>query len=111
MKYIKPEDYKKLTKVNTEESRNFMANYMDMPDEEANEALAKILGELSKKDNDDMIEFLIKDEGEAIDGYDKAIKAWKAQSKDTKVLEAIKADEYRHVSDLQGLKKAEEGKK
>ena len=90
MKYIS--DMKKLAKIKEmaqngdEQAKDFLFNFMEMNDEEANKYLANIAVEIPKidqekidtnqedKDWKSIIEALIQDENEAIDGYDKAIK-------------------------------------
>ena len=90
MKYIS--DMKKLAKIKEmaqnedEQAKDFLFNFMEMNDEEANKYLANITVEIPKIDQENIdtnqedkdwksiIEALIQDENEAIDGYDKAIK-------------------------------------
>ena len=90
MKYIS--DMKKLAKIKEmaqngdEQAKDFLFNFMEMNDEEANKYLANIAVEIPKIDQENIdtnqedkdwksiIEALIQDENEAIDGYDKAIK-------------------------------------
>ena len=103
MKYIKKNDYKLISdkaKAGDKVAYDFLMHYMEMDDEEANKRLADIVGEK----NSDTIKFLIQDEFEAIQGYDKAIMQYKSLGKDTKVLEKIKADENEHVELLKGIK-------
>lgn len=103
MKYIKKNDYKLISDKAHKGDKNasdFLMHYMDMPDDEANKKLSEIVG--SK--NNDTIKFLIADEFEAIQGYDKAIMQYKSLGKDTKVLEKIKAEENEHIEMLKGIK-------
>lgn len=103
MKYIKPADYKKIVdKIHSgdESARKFLAGYMSMSDDEANKALAEIVGDR----NSDTIKFLIQDEFEAIQGYDKAIMQYRSLGKDTATLEKIKEEETKHVEMLKGIK-------
>ncbi len=86
MQYIS--DLSKLAKIKElasqgdEKAKDFLFNFMDMSDEEANAYLSSIAVEEdkqpemqeSKEDLKSIVKALIDDENEAIDGYDKAIK-------------------------------------
>ena len=86
MQYIS--DLNKLAKIKElagqgdEKAKDFLFNFMDMSDEEANAYLSSIAieeekqpeMEESKEDLKSIVKALIDDENEAIDGYDKAIK-------------------------------------
>lgn len=115
MKYL---DYKTagdLTKralSGDEKAADFLFRYMDMSDEEANKALANLTKPGSESPLVEIFKALIADEGEAIDGYDKAIKALETYKtanklddadKYIKALEGIRKDEFDHTSILQGL--------
>lgn len=88
MQYIS--DLSKLAKIKElasqgdEKAKDFLFNFMDMSDEEANAYLSSIAVEEekepkmqeqeNKEDLKSIVKALIDDENEAIDGYDKAIK-------------------------------------
>lgn len=89
MQYIS--DLGKLAKIKAlaeqgdEKAKDFLFNFMDMSDEEANAYLSSIATEEEqpepqvekqeeKEDIKSIVKALIDDENEAIDGYDKAIK-------------------------------------
>lgn len=127
MKYIS--DFKKFNKIQEmaqsgdEKAKEFLFNFMDMDDEEANQYLASIALDVpeidqnnidtGQEDNDwkSIIEDLIKDENEAIDGYDKAIKFLSnANFADDVVktaylekLNHIKDEEIEHIQELKEL--------
>jgi hypothetical protein len=106
MKYIAPDKAKKLydmAKGGDKSASDFLMGYMDMSDDEANAKLAQLTGEKGDDGLKSTVEFLIQDEEEAIDGYDKAIRLFKTSGLDTKVLEEIRADEFEHVGKLQDL--------
>ena len=104
MKFIK--DNRKFAKIKEmasngdEKAKDFLFNFMEMSDEEANEYLSQI----AIDDEGD----LIADENEAIDGYDKAIKYLinsNIEDKDKKldVLEHIKDEELEHIKELKEI--------
>lgn len=127
MKYIN--DFNKLKKIKEmaqngdEKAKDFLFNFMNMNDDEANEYLAGIAIDVpeidqnnidtGQEDNDwkSIIEDLIKDENEAIDGYDKAIKFLSnANFADDVVktaylqkLQHIKDEEIKHIQDLKEI--------
>ena len=127
MKYIN--DVKKLAKIQEmansgdEKAKDFLFNFMDMDDQEANEYLASIaidIPEIDQKNVDTnqedqdwtrIIEDLIKDENEAIDGYDKAIKYLSnANFADDMIktaylekLNHIKTEEIEHIKELKEI--------
>ena len=124
MKYIS--DMKKLAKLKEmaqngdEKAKDFLFNFMEMDDEEANQYLATIAVEIPEIDQENIdtnqedqdwksiVEALIQDENEAIDGYDKAIKYLSnANFADDVVktaylekLNHIKAEEIEHIKEL-----------
>lgn len=124
MKYIS--DMKKLAKIQElakdgdEQAKDFLFNFMDMDDEEANQYLASIAIDVPEIDQENIdtnqedqdwksvVEALIQDENEAIDGYDKAIKYLSnANFVDDVVktaylekLNHIKAEEIEHIKEL-----------
>ena len=93
------------------EAMKFIVDYPSMSDEEANKYLTKIAMQSSEgKDASngsmgDMIAFLIKDENEAINGYDKAILLAQSVSceKSLATFQSIKQDELRHIQMLKDL--------
>lgn len=95
---------------------NFMVGYPSMSDDEANEYLATLAiddGTNAKQNFSEMNLFLIKDENEAINGYDKAILLAQNDGNDKAlaVYQSIKADELRHIDMLKMLEgKKDEGK-
>ena len=114
MKFIK--DQKKYNKIkemasnNDEKAKDFLFNFMEMSDEEANEYLSQIAidDEGNQEDWKSIIEDLIADENEAIDGYDKAIKYLinsNVEDKDKKldVLKHIKDEEIEHIEELKEI--------
>lgn len=127
MKYIN--DFNKLNKIKEmaqngdEKAKDFLFNFMEMNDDEANEYLAGIAIDVpeidqnnidtGQEDNDwkSIIEDLIKDENEAIDGYDKAIKFLSnANFADDVVktaylqkLQHIKDEEIEHIKELKEI--------
>lgn len=106
------------------EAERFMIDYPSMSAEEANDYLTKLATSKEEtnevSDLGEMNKFLIKDENEAINGYDKAIllsvnvKTPKGE-KSKAIYEAIKADEIKHIEMLKSLDeeepKTEEAKK
>jgi rubrerythrin len=89
------------------EAMKFIVDYPSMSDEEANSYLAKlaISGKKTIMDLILMNEFLIKDENEAINGYDKAILLARALgNKEAEALyETIKQQELNHIEMLTDL--------
>ena len=111
MKYIAPDKAKRLSdmaKGGDASAADFLMGYMDMPDDEANEKLAKLTGDKGDGGMKSAVEFLIQDEEEAIDGYDKAIRLAQTQKQEqaVKAFEEIRKDEFSHVAKLQGIKEA-----
>ena len=114
MKFIK--DQKRYNKIKEmaqngdEKAKDFLFGFMDMSDEEANEYLSQIAidDEGNQEDWKSIIENLIADENEAIDGYDKAIKyvvntGIENKDKILDVLEHIKNEEIEHIEELKEL--------
>lgn len=97
------------------EAIKFMVAYPEMSEEEANAYLAKLAidDEEPKDQSKAMNEFLIKDENEAINGYDKAILLDKNTGNDKalSVHQSIKEDELRHIKMLKDLDNSVEPKK
>lgn len=130
MKYIK--DFKKLEKINEmakngdEQAKDFLFNFMEMDDEAVNDYLSSIAIDVPDENRIDqenvntqqedvdwkgIVEALIKDENEAIDGYDKAEK-YLANSNfvddvvKTSYLEKIrhiKNEEIEHINELKEI--------
>lgn len=111
MKYIKNDKYTKIKELadnGDQKAKDFLFNFMQMSDEEANQYLSEIATDNETSDYAKVIQDLIADENEAIDGYDKAIKYLANIDKENKEaiikkLEEIKADEMRHIEDLKGV--------
>lgn len=113
MKYIN--DINKLKKIQEmakngdEKAKDFLFNFMEMSDKEANEYLSQIAinDAGNEKDWKSIIEDLIKDENEAIDGYNKAIKylvnSKLENSNVLNVLEHIKDEELEHIKELKEI--------
>lgn len=114
MNFIK--DQKKLNKIKEmakngdEKAKDFLFKFMEMSDDEANEYLSSIAIEEKKNVGDfkSIIQFLIDDENEAIDGYDKAIKFIANSNEEDKearmkALEEIKNDEIEHIKKLKEM--------
>lgn len=114
MNFIK--DNKKFSKIKEmaqngdEKAKDFLFNFMEMSDDEANEYLSQIAVEDkgNEKDFKAIIEDLIADENEAIDGYDKAIKFLvnsniEGKDKLLDVLEHIKDEEIEHIKELKEI--------
>jgi len=102
-KYNKIKD---LAKNGDVEAKNFLFNFMEMTDEDANKYLASISVEDKEIDITGSIEFLIKDEEEAIDGYDRAIKLLTSSNGDKskiEVLQHIKDEELEHIKELKEI--------
>lgn len=108
MKYIKNDKYAKIKELadnGDQKAKDFLFNFMQMSDEEANQYLSEIATDNETSDYAKIIQDLIADENEAIDGYDKAIKYLANIDKENKEeiikkLEEIKADEMQHIEDL-----------
>ena len=108
MKYIKNDKYVKIKELadnGDQKAKDFLFNFMQMSDEEANQYLSEIATDNETSDYAKVIQDLIADENEAIDGYDKAIKYLANIDKENKEeiikkLEEIKADEMQHIEDL-----------
>lgn len=108
MKYIKNDKYAKIKELadkGDQKAKDFLFNFMQMSDEEANQYLSEIATDNETSDYAKVIQDLIADENEAIDGYDKAIKYLANIDKENKEaiikkLEEIKADEMQHIEDL-----------
>lgn len=108
MKYIQNDKYAKIKELannGDQKAKDFLFNFMQMSDEEANQYLSEIATDNETSDYAKIIQDLIADENEAIDGYDKAIKYLANIDKENKEeiikkLEEIKADEMQHIEDL-----------
>ena len=77
MKYIQNDKYAKIKELannGDQKAKDFLFNFMQMSDEEANQYLSEIATDNETSDYAKIIQDLIADENEAIDGYDKAIK-------------------------------------
>lgn len=108
MKMLSREDYEKINdmRINgNKDAGDFLMNFMNMDDEEANKALGDLIGRPDEVDPDGTLSALIADEAEAIDGYDKAIQLYKTTGRDAKLLEKIRDEEYTHIKWLQEEKK------
>lgn len=111
MKYIKNDKYAKIKELadnGDQKAKDFLFNFMQMSDEEANQYLSEIATDNETSDYAKIIQDLIADENEAIDGYDKAIKYLANIDKENKEeiikkLEEIKADEMQHIEDLKAV--------
>lgn len=93
---------------------DFMMKYPDMDEEHINSMLTTISAG-NEDITDETIKAVIdniKDEFEAVDGYDKGIKAGQAEDKKVAVstFEYIKKDELRHIDLLKALYKDLTGK-
>lgn len=111
---LSKEQYEKVMskyKQGDSKAKDFILGYPSMTDEEANAYLSSLDSapndkEGQKKQMSGMIEFLSKDELEAIDGYDKAIKLCDALTMIDEVavfggkLKEIKAEEETHLKEL-----------
>lgn len=123
MKFISDIDkfnkIKQLAEQGDEQAKDFLFSFMDMDDEKANEYLSSIAVEEeqpqeemneSKEDWKAIVEALIKDENEAIDGYDKAIKFITNSDLPDLIktaylekLEHIKQEEIEHIEELKEI--------
>ena len=77
MKYITNDKYVKINELadnGDQKAKDFLFNFMQMSDEEANQYLSEIATDNETSDYAKIIQDLIADENEAIDGYDKEIK-------------------------------------
>ena len=126
MKYIS--DARKLAKIQEmanngdEQAKDFLFNFMDMDDEEANQYLASIALEVPEIDQENVntnqedqdwksvIEDLIKDDNEAIDGYDKAIKYLANANFVDDVVKTAYLEKLNHIKDeeLEHIKELKE---
>ena len=91
---------KELANNGDEKAKDFLFNFMEMDDKQANEYLLSVD---TDSDYKGIIETLINDENEAIDGYDKAIKYAVNVGLPFDKLEKIKNDEIEHIEILKGL--------
>lgn len=109
---------KELASQGDEKAKDFLFNFMEMSDEEANAYLSSIAIEEEqqpepqgdKEDWKPIVEALIKDENEAIDGYDKAIKFVSnadlpqlIKTAYLEKLEHIKQEEIEHIEELKEI--------
>ncbi len=98
---------KEMAKNGDEKAKDFLFSFMEMDEDEANAFLSQIAvdEEGSEKEFKDIIEALIKDENEAIDGYDRAIKYLvnsniEEKEKKIEILTHIKDEELEHIEEL-----------
>lgn len=105
---------KELAESGDQKAKDFLFTFMEMSDEDANAYLASIsveddpkLEEPVEEEWKQIVEALIKDENEAIDGYDKAIKfIANSDMPDmiktalTEKMEHIKNEELEHIEEL-----------
>lgn len=116
MEYIR--DFKKLEKINQlakdgdEKAKDFLFNFKEMEDDEINEYLSSIAVDepekkIKEKQWQEIVESLIQDENEAIDGYNNAIKYLVNSNIDEKIknkvidtLTHIKDEELEHIREL-----------
>ena len=112
---------KELASQGDEKAKDFLFNFMEMSDEEANAYLASISieekeqpaqeeMEEGKEDWKSIVKALIQDENEAIDGYDKAIKFVSnadlpqlIKNAYLEKLEHIKSEEIEHIEELKEI--------
>ena len=99
---------KDLAKSGDTKAQDFLFSFMEMSDEDANAYLSSIAVDEKKIDITGAIEFLIKDENEAIDGYDRAIKLVENSNITNKVkiisvLNDIKKEELKHIKELKEI--------
>lgn len=119
MKFIN--DFRKLDKIKEmaksgdEQAKDFLMNFMEMDDAQANDYLASIAidtPEINQKDSDwkAIIEDLIKDENEAVDGYDKAIKYLANANFVDDVVKTAYLEKLNHIKDeeLEHIKELKE---
>lgn len=118
MKYIndltKLKQIQEMAKNGDKKAKDFLFNFMEMDDKEANEYLSQIAinDEGNEKDWKFIIEDLIADENEAIDGYDKAIKYLSnvnftddvVKEKYLNKLNGIKDEEIKHIEELKEIR-------
>lgn len=118
MKYIN--DFKKLEKINEmakngdEQAKDFLFNFMEMDDEAVNDYLSSIAIDVPDENKIDqenintqqedvdwkgIVEALIKDENEAIDGYDKAEKYLANSNFVDDVVKTSYLEKIRHIKD------------
>lgn len=118
MKYIsdrkKLEIIKEKAQKGDKKAKDFLFNFMNMPDDEVNEYLASV-EEITINPNDSsivgIIGNLIEEEKKAVESYDNALKffthtshlneEWKNKVVDT--LEHIKSEEEEHIKELKGV--------
>lgn len=97
MRYIKDKEKLNYLKNSTKkEDKDFLLNFMDMPEEEAQKYLATI--NVGSKAFEIIIKKLIKEEEDAISSYNEAY----AVIKNEKLLE-IKRDEEEHKKELEEM--------
>lgn len=112
MDFINTKKYSKIKEMadaGDERAKEFLFDFMEMSDEDANAFLAGIDIEPEQNVEEEwkqVIEALIEDENEAIDGYDKAIK-YLVNVEDNKkfvdILNDIKEQEIEHIQKLKEL--------
>lgn len=115
MRYIN--DFKKLDKIQKmakngdKKAKEFLFNFMDLTDEQVNDYLSSIVvndEEEIQEGFNNILEDLIKDENEAIDGYDKAIKYLSNFNPNSSFIERlnhIKEEEIEHIKELKEMLK------
>lgn len=111
---------KELASQGDEKAKDFLFNFMEMSDEEANAYLSSIATEEEKPAQEEteegkedwkaIVKALIQDENEAIDGYDKAIKFISnadlpqlIKNAYLEKLEHIKNEEIEHIEELKEI--------
>ena len=115
MKYIsdmnKLAKIKEMAKGGDEAAKDFLFSFMDMDDEEANKYLASIAIDVPEIDQENVdtnqedqdwrsiVEDLIQDENEAIDGYDKAIKYLSNANFADDVVKTAYLEKLNHIKD------------
>lgn len=112
MKYLENDKYNKIKELASqgdEKAKDFLFNFMDLSEEEANDYLSGLaVGEEKDLDFKKIIKALIDDENEAIDGYDRAIKyvtnsEMEDKEKIIEVLQHIKEEELEHIEELKEM--------
>ena len=120
MNYIEPKKLQRVRELaqgGDQKAKDFLFTFMEMDDKDANEYLASIatetdpkLEEPTEKQLPQVIEALIKDENEAIDGYDKAIKFVTNSNLPSLIktayidkLQKIKDEEIEHIEELKEI--------
>lgn len=111
MAYLKSEDYKiikELSDKGDKKAKEFLFDLTNLSQDKVNEFLSTISIGKPKNELESAINFLINDELEAIDGYDKAIKLVASDNSDESkhkidVFNKIKNEEIEHIKMLKEL--------